>query len=47
MGLPAVLWPFVLVVGYLWAHNTWEKESRDRDLREAREFLRQSSSKRI
>ena len=47
LGLPPVLWPFVLVVAYIWARNSWEKESRDRDLREARRFLHESRGFRI
>ncbi len=47
MGLPPVLWPFMLIVGYIWARNTWDKEQQARDLREAREFLKESRGFRI
>lgn len=42
MGLPPILWPLTLVVSYIWAKNTWEKESQARDLREARRFLKET-----
>ena len=47
LGLPPVLWPFVAMVAYIWARNTWEKERQERDLREARRFLRESRGMRI
>jgi hypothetical protein len=42
MGLPPALWPLMLVVSYIWAKNTWEKERQARDLREARLFLKEN-----
>ncbi len=42
MGLPPALWPLVVVVSYIWAKNTWEKERQARDLREARLFLKEN-----
>ena len=47
LGLPTVLWPFVAIVAYIWARNTWEKESHDRDIREAKRFLHESRGFRI
>jgi hypothetical protein len=41
-GLPAILWPFILLVCYQIARNTWEKKQQERDLEEARQFLRES-----
>ena len=43
MGLPPALWPFTIVVAYIWAKNTWEKERQIRDLKEARRFLKETS----
>jgi hypothetical protein len=40
MDLPPALWPLMLVVSYIWAKNTWEKERQQRDLKEARRFLK-------
>lgn len=40
LGLPPALWPLTVAVAYLWAKNTWEKERRTRNLKEARRFLK-------
>lgn len=42
LGLPPALWPLMLVVSYIWAKNTWEKERQQRDLKEARRFLKET-----
>lgn len=42
MGLPPALWPVTIVVAYIWARNTWDKERRTRDLKEARRFLKET-----
>lgn len=39
LGLPPLLWPLMLVVAFVWARNVWDKESQERDLREAKRFL--------
>lgn len=41
-GLPPILWPFILLVSYQIARNTWEKKQQARDLEEARRFLYES-----
>ncbi len=46
-GMPPALWPMVALVVFIWARNYWEKESRERDLREAKRFLRESRGTRI
>ncbi len=42
LDLPPALWPLMLVVSYIWAKNTWERERQKRDLKEARRFLKET-----
>lgn len=42
MGLPPALWPVTIAVAYIWAKNSWDKERRTRDLKEARRFLKET-----
>lgn len=42
LGLPPALWPVTIAVAYIWAKNTWDKERRTRDLKEARRFLKET-----
>lgn len=42
LGLPPLLWPLVIFVGFQVARNTYEKRRQEQDLAEARRFLKES-----
>jgi hypothetical protein len=41
-GLPAILWPFIILVSYQMFRNAAEKKRQKRDMEEAKRFLRES-----
>ncbi len=41
MDLPPALWPLVILVAFSWLRNALDKERQERDVREARRFLRE------